>query len=123
MDAICIRKSKEMEQGAEKQGTTKCRGTANREDEGWIPVFRQKQRRSTGNTSIHTLFVDNLPKPMDPNDGFIPLKRRKTARSRFGFIHYDSHIAAKVAIQKANVVWCDNRSLVVKSTAFRRSER
>ncbi|XP_028110665.1 uncharacterized protein LOC114309168 [Camellia sinensis] len=89
-----------------------------------------------GNTSIHTLFVDNLPESMDPKglynmftkfgvvkDVFISLKRRKTIRSRFGFVCYNCHIAANMAIQKANAVWCDNTSLVVKSAAFKRDQK
>ncbi|KAL7163234.1 hypothetical protein ACSBR2_039350 [Camellia fascicularis] len=89
-----------------------------------------------GNMTIHTLFVDNLPESMDPKglykmftkfgvvkDVFNPLKRRKTTRSRFGFVCYDCYIVAQVAIQKANGVWCDNISLVVNSAAFRRDQR
>ncbi|KAL7162300.1 hypothetical protein ACSBR2_042724 [Camellia fascicularis] len=131
-----MERRKEQQRGAEKQGAAKSRGTANRENGGWIPVFQQKARRNMGNSSIHTLFVDNLPKTMDPkglynmftkfgvvNNVFMPLKRRKATRSRFGFVRYDCHIAAKVAIQKAIGVWCDNRALVVKSAAFRRDQK
>ncbi|KAL7245687.1 hypothetical protein ACSBR2_000922 [Camellia fascicularis] len=60
-----------------------------------------------GNPSVITVFVDNLPDFLDPKglytlftkfgvvkDVFIPFKRRKATRSRFGFVCYDYPIAA-----------------------------
>ncbi|KAL7241830.1 hypothetical protein ACSBR1_014421 [Camellia fascicularis] len=51
-------------------------------------------------------------------DVYIPFKRRKQTRSRFGFIRYDCPIAAHIALHKANGLWCDNRALKVKSVDF-----
>ncbi|GMP24173.1 hypothetical protein CsSME_00001535 [Camellia sinensis var. sinensis] len=51
-------------------------------------------------------------------DVFIPNKTRKTTRSRFGFVKYDCSVAAKMAIQKANGVWCDDKALRVKFAEF-----
>ncbi|KAL7193971.1 hypothetical protein ACSBR2_025582 [Camellia fascicularis] len=80
---------------------------------------------------IHTIFVDNLPNSMDPKglykvftnfgivkDVFIPNKRRKMTRSRFGFIRYACPVAANMAVQKAHGIWCDNRALKVKEVDF-----
>ncbi|KAL7234121.1 hypothetical protein ACSBR1_017670 [Camellia fascicularis] len=117
------------------QGGEKSRGAASRDEEWWILVFHQKHRRNRGNLSLQTSFVDNLPESMDPKrlynlftkfgvvkNVFIPFKRRKATRSRLGFIRYDYLVAAKVAIQKANGVWCGNRSLVVKNAEFGREQ-
>ncbi|GMP53418.1 hypothetical protein CsSME_00018873 [Camellia sinensis var. sinensis] len=51
-------------------------------------------------------------------DVFIPTKRRKATRSRFGFVRFDCPVAAGVAIQKTNRVWCDNKILKVKKADF-----
>ncbi|KAL7230391.1 hypothetical protein ACSBR2_008807 [Camellia fascicularis] len=116
-------------------GGVKFLGSASRDKGGWIPVFHQKHKSSRGYLSLQTIFVDNLPGSMDPKglytlftkfgvvkDVFIPSKRRKATRSRFGFVRYDCPVAAKVAIQKANGVWCGNRSLVVKTAEFGRKQ-
>ena len=81
-----------------------------RERGGWQPVLNK--RRSMVNSKgkqkeIVTVFVDNLPESMYPKklfdmfskfgvvtDVFIPNKRRKRTRSRFGFVRYDCHVAA-----------------------------
>ncbi|KAL7233956.1 hypothetical protein ACSBR1_017543 [Camellia fascicularis] len=52
------------------------------------------------------------------NDVFIPNKRRKATGSRFGFVRYDCQIAAKVAVQKANGIWCDDNGLEAGITEF-----
>ncbi|KAL7172447.1 hypothetical protein ACSBR2_032023 [Camellia fascicularis] len=52
-------------------------------------------------------------------DAFIPKKkRRKTTQSRFGFVRYDCVVAAQIAIQKANGIWCEDRSLIFKKAEF-----
>ncbi|KAL7207210.1 hypothetical protein ACSBR1_029221 [Camellia fascicularis] len=51
-------------------------------------------------------------------DVFIPNKTRKATRSRFGFVRYNCCVAAKVAIQKANGLWCDNKALRVKMAVY-----
>ncbi|XP_028101935.1 uncharacterized protein LOC114301204 [Camellia sinensis] len=51
-------------------------------------------------------------------DMFIPNKRRKMPRSRFGFVHYSCPVEARMAVQKANGLWCDNRTLKVKVVEF-----
>ncbi|KAL7225716.1 hypothetical protein ACSBR1_020970 [Camellia fascicularis] len=81
--------------------------------------------------AIHTVFVDDLPKSMDPKglyalftkfevvrDVFIPNKRRKMSRLRFGFVHYSCPVEARMVVQKANGLWCDNRILKVKVAEF-----
>ncbi|KAL7190747.1 hypothetical protein ACSBR2_022930 [Camellia fascicularis] len=89
------------------------------EEGGWKPVIRKhggagsKHQRSK--SGIHTVFVDNLLESMEPKglytlftnfgvvqDVFIPYKRRKMTRSRFGFVRYNCSIAACMAVQKAN---------------------
>ncbi|KAL7248025.1 hypothetical protein ACSBR2_002843 [Camellia fascicularis] len=68
-----------------------------------------------GSPGVQTLFVENLPESMNPKglytlftkfgvvkDVFIPFKRKKATRSRFGFVRYDCPVAAQVAIRKAN---------------------
>ncbi|KAL7240428.1 hypothetical protein ACSBR2_006140 [Camellia fascicularis] len=54
-------------------------------------------------------------------DVFILSKVRKATKSRFGFVRYDCPVAASVAIQKANGLWCDDKALKVKEAEFRRT--
>ncbi|KAL7176402.1 hypothetical protein ACSBR2_029857 [Camellia fascicularis] len=102
---------------------------------GWTPVTR---KRKPSYHQIHhkgpgliTVFVDNLPESMVPKslftlfssygvvkDVFIPNKRRKATGSLFGFVRYDCQIVAKVAVQKADGIWCDDRSLKVRRAEF-----
>ncbi|KAL7164650.1 hypothetical protein ACSBR2_040531 [Camellia fascicularis] len=92
------------------------------------PSYHQIHRRGSG---LITVFVDNLPKSMVPKslftlfssygvekDVFVSNKRRKAIGSRFGFVRYDCQIAAKVAVQKANGIWCDDMSLKVRIAEF-----
>ncbi|KAL7197881.1 hypothetical protein ACSBR2_020410 [Camellia fascicularis] len=51
-------------------------------------------------------------------DMFIPNQRRKMPQSRFGFVHYSCLVEARMAVQKANGLWCDNRTLKVKVEVF-----
>ncbi|CAL5378234.1 unnamed protein product [Camellia sinensis] len=105
------------------------------DDRGWKPILRKHggngRRNSVSDNEIHTIFVDNLPESMDPKglyniftnygivkDVFIPNKRRKLTRSRFGFVRYACPVAADMAIQKAHGIWCDNRALKVKIADF-----
>lgn len=105
------------------------------EDRGWKPILRKYggngRRISASDNEIHTIFVDNLPESMDPKglynifnnygivkDVYIPNKRRKLTRSRFGFVRYACQVAADMAIQKAHGIWCDNRALKVKIADF-----
>ncbi|GMP91751.1 hypothetical protein CsSME_00042300 [Camellia sinensis var. sinensis] len=102
---------------------------------GWRPVLRKRGgqgfRNNAMENEIHTIFVDNLPDSMDPkglykvftNFGilknvFIPNKRRKMTRSRFGFVRYACPLATNMAVQKAHGIWCDNRALIVKEAEF-----
>ncbi|KAL7193522.1 hypothetical protein ACSBR2_025185 [Camellia fascicularis] len=105
---------------------------------GWIPVVKQKARQMRSNSwfenqraSLFTLFVDNLPESMVPRklhdlfnkfgvvkDVFIPQKRRKVTNTRFWFMRYDCSIAADVAEQKANGLWVDDKSLLVKVAEY-----
>ncbi|XP_028121892.1 polyadenylate-binding protein 1-A-like [Camellia sinensis] len=83
-----------------------------------------------------TVFVDNLPKSIDPKslftlfnkfgvvkDVFIPNRRRKTFNTRFGFVRYDCTVAATAAIQKANGLWVDDRVLKVTKADFNSEQR
>ncbi|XP_028122037.1 polyadenylate-binding protein 5-like [Camellia sinensis] len=105
----------------------------------WIPVVRQRgghqrgQRRGVfeGRTSFFTVFVDNIPRSVNPkglynifskfgvmNDVFIPQKRRKLTNMRFGFVRFDCPVAATVAVQRANGLWVDDTAIEVKRAAF-----
>ncbi|KAL7198229.1 hypothetical protein ACSBR2_020693 [Camellia fascicularis] len=55
-------------------------------------------------------------------DVYISFKRRKQTRSRFGFVRYDCPVAAQMAVQKANGLWCDNRALKVKLADFEKDQ-
>ncbi|XP_028089249.1 probable splicing factor, arginine/serine-rich 4 [Camellia sinensis] len=85
---------------------------------------------------IVTIFVNNIPDSTGPKglfnlfqkfglvkDVFIPGKRRKTSRSRFGSIRNDCKVAAGITIQKANGLWCDNKELRVKRAEFEKPQR
>ncbi|KAL7211177.1 hypothetical protein ACSBR2_014122 [Camellia fascicularis] len=76
-------------------------------------------------------FVDNIPETMGAKglysifsnygvvlDVFIRNKSRQMTRSRFGFVRYNYSIAADMAVQKANGLWCDDRALKVKMVEF-----
>ncbi|GAB2274123.1 Serine arginine-rich splicing factor 2 [Dionaea muscipula] len=52
-------------------------------------------------------------------DVFIPKKRSKSGK-RFGFVRYDSRIAADAAIQKTNGLWIHNKELKVKMAEYSR---
>ncbi|GMQ00215.1 hypothetical protein CsSME_00047403 [Camellia sinensis var. sinensis] len=51
-------------------------------------------------------------------DVYIPEKRRKATKTRFGYIRYDCPVTAGLAIQKANGVWCGDKTLKVKQADF-----
>ncbi|KAL7196661.1 hypothetical protein ACSBR1_036639 [Camellia fascicularis] len=51
-------------------------------------------------------------------DVFIPNKRRKMTNTKFGFVRFDCAVAAKVAIQKANGLWIDDKALEVKDAEY-----
>ncbi|CAL5340797.1 unnamed protein product [Camellia sinensis] len=105
---------------------------------GWKPVLygkgKQSQSHKGGRAGIHTIFVDNIPSSLSSKglsdlfmkfgivrDVFIPNKVRKSTRSRFGFVRYDCPVAAEVAIQKANGLWCDDKALRVKRAEFEKT--
>ncbi|KAL7263526.1 hypothetical protein ACSBR1_001644 [Camellia fascicularis] len=102
---------------------------------GRIPVVRKKgglgSRINGIRSGLFTLFVDNIPNSMDPKglfylfqkfglvrDVFILQKKRKATNSRFGFVKFDCSLATKVAIQKANGLWVDDKKLAVKNAEF-----
>ncbi|KAL7164645.1 hypothetical protein ACSBR2_040526 [Camellia fascicularis] len=102
---------------------------------GWQPVMRRQGRvgRGFSNQKIgtYTLFVDELLESTKPKglyslfnnfgavkDVYISFKRRKQMRSRFGFVRYDCPVAAQMAVQKANGLWCDNIALKLKLADF-----
>ncbi|XP_028089322.1 uncharacterized protein LOC114289755 [Camellia sinensis] len=55
-------------------------------------------------------------------DVFIPKKRRKITGSRFGFVRYDCSVAAEMAVQRADGLWCDDKALRVKGAEFKRED-
>ncbi|KAL7181659.1 hypothetical protein ACSBR1_040535 [Camellia fascicularis] len=90
---------------------------------GWNPVLRRRK-------------IDEVLESMTPRDPFtlfnkfgvvkdviIPMKRRKITRTRFGFVRYDCKVAAEVAVQKADGLWCDNRALKVKMVEYSKSDQ
>ncbi|XP_028051975.1 uncharacterized protein LOC114256504 [Camellia sinensis] len=106
---------------------------------GWQPVFRRRGRIKTTRDSevgeLFTVFVDNIPESMNPKklfglftkfgivkDVFIPKKRRKITGSRFGFVRYDCSVAAEIAVQRADGLWCDDKALKVKGAEFVRGD-
>ncbi|KAL7230767.1 hypothetical protein ACSBR2_009118 [Camellia fascicularis] len=109
------------------------RGGAKVAKGGWIPVIQRRPRKNVETQGILTVFVDNIPETMDSKglfvlfskfgvvkDAFIPNKRRKVMRSRFGFVRYDCLVAVDMLIQKVNALWVDNRDLKVKMAEFGR---
>ncbi|KAL7246672.1 hypothetical protein ACSBR2_001723 [Camellia fascicularis] len=102
---------------------------------GWQPVVRRHGGREVWSrreeATIHSVFVDNIPETMGAKglysifsnygvvlDVFIPNKRRQMTRTRFGFVRYNCSVAADMAVQKANGLWCDDRALKVKMAEF-----
>lgn len=82
-------------------------------------------------SEISTLFVDNIPEERDPQwlfkifnkyevvkDAFIPRKRSLQTSSRFGFVWFDWHVSAGMAVAKLNGVWFDDKKLFVKEACF-----
>ncbi|GMP79378.1 hypothetical protein CsSME_00034949 [Camellia sinensis var. sinensis] len=71
---------------------------------GWMPVLRRHGRNGKGfsapKVGMYTLFVDDIPDSMDPKG------------------LYDCPVAAQMAVQKANGLWCDNKALKVKPADF-----
>ncbi|CAL5411537.1 unnamed protein product [Camellia sinensis] len=51
-------------------------------------------------------------------DVFIPFKRRKTTHTRFDFVRYDCPMAANMAVQKTDGLWCDDKALKFKLAEF-----
>ncbi|KAL7229902.1 hypothetical protein ACSBR2_008455 [Camellia fascicularis] len=43
--------------------------------------------------------------------------------SRFSFVRYNCEVVAKVAVQKANGLWVEDKALVVKSADFKREKK
>ncbi|CAL5423767.1 unnamed protein product [Camellia sinensis] len=93
--------------------------------------MNRRMRFEDRRAGLFTLFVDNLPESMNPRklhdlfikfgvvkDVFIPNKRRKSSNTRFGFVRYDCPIVARVAEQKANGLWMDDKSLAVKFSEY-----
>ncbi|KAL7214948.1 hypothetical protein ACSBR1_027180 [Camellia fascicularis] len=64
--------------------------------------------------SMYTLFT----KFGVVRDVFIPNKRRSATKTRFDFVRFDCPVVAQIAEQKANGLWIDNKSLVVKSAIY-----
>jgi len=106
---------------------------------GWIPkvnIHRNSQgnkHKGFGNfnQTLCTLFIDNLPEEVDlgwlrkyfnkfgfVKDVYIPVKRSKRTGSKFGFVRYDCHVAAGVAISKSNGLWVQDKQLFVKEASF-----
>ncbi|KAH7844730.1 hypothetical protein Vadar_031086 [Vaccinium darrowii] len=84
--------------------------------------------------NLITLFIDNLADKVDPfclrkkftnfgvvRDVFIPNKRRKNSRRRFGFVRFDCPVSADVAIEKANGSRFMDNTIFVKRAAFNKN--
>ncbi|KAL7212500.1 hypothetical protein ACSBR2_015234 [Camellia fascicularis] len=99
--------------------------------------MQEKSGKPTGKYQgvFITIFVDNIPDTMDPKglfnlfrkfglvkDVFIPGKMRKASKSRFGFVRYDCEVASRVAIQKADGLWCGNKALRVKYAEYQKPQ-
>lgn len=109
-----------------------------REEEGWIPVIRNHRvlnASRAGNKETFTLFVDNIPDSKDQiwlkrtfnnfgivRDAFIPRKRSQRTGKKFGFVRYDCHVAAGMAVSRMNGVWVENERLFVKQACFGHNE-
>ncbi|XP_028092108.1 polyadenylate-binding protein 4-like [Camellia sinensis] len=111
-----------------------------REKGGWKPILYGRGKKilrssKDGRFGLYTIFVDNLPWSMSPKglhslfmkfgiirDVFIPNKIRKATKSRFGFVRYDCKVAAAMAVQKTNGVWCDDKAIKVKVVEFGKDE-
>lgn len=109
-----------------------------RSDDGWIPVMgRHNNQRSSSSdrnknsSNLFTLFVDNIPEGYDQSwlwktfsnygvvkDAFVPNKRSIRTGNRFGFVRFDCHISAGMAIAKTNGVWVNDKKLFVKEAVF-----
>ncbi|CAL5431591.1 unnamed protein product [Camellia sinensis] len=106
---------------------------------GRQPVFYRGRaaghRRSGPGLKLFSIFVDNLPYDMDPKDMFIMFSKfgvvkhvfisfkRSKVGTRFRFVCYECVVAAKMAIQKANRVWCGNKQLQVKFADYDNGKR
>ncbi|KAI8531851.1 hypothetical protein RHMOL_Rhmol11G0167900 [Rhododendron molle] len=51
-------------------------------------------------------------------DAFIPNKRSRRTGSKFGFVRYDCHASARVAISKSNGLWDSDKKIYVKQESF-----
>ncbi|XP_028075697.1 uncharacterized protein LOC114277938 [Camellia sinensis] len=51
------------------------------------------------------------------------VKMRKLTGLRFGFVRYDCPVAAEVAVQRADGLWCDDKEIKVKRVKFTKEER
>ncbi|KAI8569461.1 hypothetical protein RHMOL_Rhmol02G0281300 [Rhododendron molle] len=103
---------------------------------GWIPVIKNQRARANNGDRTHetyTLFVDNIPEDKDlqwlqrtfnkfgvVKDAFIPWKRSKRTGNRFGFVRFDCHISASMAVSRLNGLWVEDKKLFVKEACFGR---
>ncbi|KAI8534926.1 hypothetical protein RHMOL_Rhmol10G0134500 [Rhododendron molle] len=55
-------------------------------------------------------------------DAFIPWKRSKRTGNRFGFVRYDCHVSASMAVSRMNGIWVEDKKLFVKEASFGRNE-
>lgn len=82
-------------------------------------------------TEMFTLFVDNIPEERVQTwlqrtfnkfgvvkDAFIPRKRSKRTGNKFGFVRYNCHVSAGMAVARMNGVWVENNKLFVKEACF-----
>ncbi|KAL7176311.1 hypothetical protein ACSBR2_029788 [Camellia fascicularis] len=79
---------------------------------GWKPVIRRRpvgyQQASLKGPGMFTVFVDNLPESMEPRGLF-------NLFSNYGVV---KNVAASVAVQKAEGLWCDDKELKVRIAAY-----
>ena len=86
-----------------------------------------KQHSASMGVGLVTIFVDDIPEKMDPKglftlfnkfrvikDVFIPMRRRKSDNVKIQVCSVNCSIAASIAIQKADGIWCDDKRLKLK---------
>ncbi|PSS24040.1 Polyadenylate-binding protein like [Actinidia chinensis var. chinensis] len=111
-------------------------GKQDRERGGWTPVINKRARKKmniSGVEEVITLFIDNLPNPVDKNwlmktfskfgkirDVFIPVKRNISG-NRFGFVRFECPNAANRAIRTLNGTWSYDKQLGVKIAGYSRN--
>ncbi|KAI8561022.1 hypothetical protein RHMOL_Rhmol04G0303200 [Rhododendron molle] len=94
-------------------------------------AVKLSKNMESGKKERFTLFVENIPEERDKiwlqrtfnkfgvvKDAFKPRKRSKRTGNKFGFVRYDCHVSAGMAVARMNGVWVKNNRLFVKEACF-----